>query len=84
MNLAVAPAPQSGAVGAAPTGSGIRSSTRRGRRLDGAQLQERSRHCFLLLVGTLAIAVGGGVVAVGLQIVRGFLGYVDAIDAITR
>lgn len=50
-----------------------------------AQLQERSRGRFLLLVGVLAITVGVLVaVAVGAQIVRGFLGYVDTIDAITR
>jgi general secretion pathway protein F len=50
-----------------------------------SRLQERSRRRFLVVAGVIAAAVGAVVaVAVGVQIVRGFLGYVDTIDAITR
>jgi type II secretory pathway component PulF len=50
-----------------------------------SRLQERSRRRFLVIAGAIAAVVGAVVaVAVGVQIVRGFLGYVDTIDTITR
>lgn len=51
----------------------------------GRQLQERARRRFLMLAGVIAVGISVIVaVGVGVQIVRGFVGSVDTIDAITR